>query len=122
VADAETVDAEILIGIEHELAAGDGEAYRRHLRDDAVVIVPAQVLDKESTVSAVAESPGWDEFSIDDETVVLLAEASALVTYRFRGRRGETAYAAFLSSAYVRAESGEWKLAFHQHTPIEATP
>jgi len=28
-----------LLGIEHELGAGDGDAYRRHLADEAVIVV-----------------------------------------------------------------------------------
>ena len=115
-------DAETLVAIEHELAAGDSDAYRRYLRDDAVVIVPSEVLDKEATIAAVESSPGWDEFSIEDETVVLLGEGAALVTYRFDGRRSDLDYAALLSSAYVRSNDGDWKLAFHQQTPIERTP
>lgn len=115
-------DAQTLVAIEHELAAGDPDAYRRHLRDDAVVIVPAEVLDKELTIAAVEASPGWEEFSIEGETVVLLGDDAALVTYRFNGRRSDLDYAAFLSSAYVRSEGGEWKLAFHQQTPIERAP
>ena len=59
------------------------------------------------------------EFSIDDETVVLLTDGAALVTYRFSGTRRDTTYAARLSSAYVRSDGEEWKLAFHQHSPVE---
>jgi hypothetical protein len=111
--------AETLLAIESELAAGDGAAYRRHLRDDAVVIVPGEVLDRDSTTAAMDASPGWDEFALEDETVVPLGEDSALLSYRFSGRRGDLDYAAILSSAYVMTDEGEWKLAFHQQTPIE---
>jgi hypothetical protein len=114
-------EAETLVAIEHELAEGSADAYRRHLRDDAVVIVPSQVLDKEQTIAAVEASPGWDDFSIAEETVVLLGEDAALVTYRFDGRRSDLDYEALLSSAYVRSDGG-WKLVFHQQTPVERTP
>lgn len=111
--------ASALVAIEHELAAGDGETYRRYLRDDAVVIVPGETLDKEATCAAIDASGGWDEFSIDDETAVLLGGDSALLTYRFSGRRGDFRYTALLSSAYVR-DGEQWKLAFHQQTPLQS--
>ena len=108
-----------LVDIEHELAGGDGETYRRRLRDEAVVIVPGERLDKEATCAAIDAAGGWDEFSIEGATAVPLGADSALLTYRFSGRRGDFQYAALLSSAYVR-EDGEWKLAFHQQTPLES--
>jgi hypothetical protein len=111
--------AETLIAIEHELAEGGGDAYRRHVREDAVIIVPGQALDREQAIAGVEESGGWDEFSIDGETLVLLGDDAALISYRFRGRRGELNYEALLSSAYLMTENGDWKLAFHQQTPVE---
>ncbi len=36
-----------MLAIEHEHAAGDGAAYRRHLRADAVVVVAGRALDLE---------------------------------------------------------------------------
>jgi hypothetical protein len=35
------------------------------------------------------DNPGWDEFTISDERVLELADAAAVLTYRFSGRRGE---------------------------------
>lgn len=112
--------AETLIAIEHELAEGEGDAYRRHVREDAVIIVPGQALGREAAIAAVEGSPPWDEFAIEGETVVLLGDDAALITYRFRGRRGDSRYDALLSSAYVMTQEGEWKLAFHQQTPLDA--
>ena len=108
-----------LVAIERELANGDGETYRRRLRDDAVVIVPGERLDKEATCAAIDAGGGWDEFSIEDEDAVPLGPHSALLTHRFSGRRGDFRYTALLSSAYVR-DGAEWKLAFHQQTPLES--
>jgi hypothetical protein len=107
-----------LLRIEHELADGRGAEYRRHLAEDAVVIVPSQALDKEATAQAMDSSPGWDELSIEDPRVIELGDGSAVLTYRFRGRRGsDFAYAALMSSAYRRSD-GEWKLVLHQQTPL----
>jgi hypothetical protein len=109
--------AEQLLRIEHELARGDGATYERHLAEGAIVVVPGDVLDRAATVEAMDASEGWDEVSIGEEAVRELGPDVALLTYLFRGRRGQDRYAATLSSAYVRDGEGCWKLAFHQQTP-----
>jgi ketosteroid isomerase-like protein len=109
--------AEDLLRIEHQLARGDGATYERHLTDEAVVVIPGETLDKPATVEAMDSSPGWDEVSIGEETVRELGPDAALLTYLFRGRRGQAHYAARSSSAYVRDGDGRWKLAVHQQTP-----
>jgi hypothetical protein len=114
----DTALLEELVGIERELATGDGDAYRRHLADPAVVIVPGDLLDREDTVAAMDASPGWDEFTIEDERLLALAADAAVLTYRFRARRGEISYEAVLSSAYGRRPDGSWDLVLHQQTPV----
>jgi hypothetical protein len=106
-----------LLGIESALAAGGADAYRQHLADEALVVVPGMVLDREATIEAIASSPGWDVATMDDATTLRLSEDTAVITYRFDGRRGEEAYVALLSSVYVSRE-GRWLLAFHQQTPL----
>jgi hypothetical protein len=109
--------AEQLLRIEHELARGDGSTYEQHLAEGAMVIIPGNVLDRAATIEAMDASRGWDEVSIGEEAVRELGPDVALLTYLFRGRRGQDHYAATLSSAYVRDGEGCWKLAFHQQTP-----
>jgi hypothetical protein len=109
--------AQQLLRIEHELARGDGATYEQHLTEEAVVVIPGDTLDRAATVEAMDASPGWDEVSIGEEEVRELGPHVALLTYLFRGRRGQDHYAATLSSAYVRDDEGCWKLAFHQQTP-----
>jgi hypothetical protein len=107
-----------LLRIEHELAHGGGAEYRRHLVDEALVIVPGQLLDKDATVQAIEASPGWDEVTIEDSQLVALSGTSAALSYRFSGRRGaDFSYEALMSSVYVRRDDG-WKLALHQQTPL----
>ena len=106
-----------ILAIERELAAGDGSTYERHLTDNAIVIVPGAVLDKPATVAAMNQSAGWDELAMSEEQVIALGEDALALSYKFAGRRGESEYAAFLSSVYVRS-GGEWKLSLHQQTPL----
>lgn len=105
-----------LIEIERELAAGNGDAYRRHLAEEAVVVVPGAVLDREGCAAAMDESPGWDAWEISGERAVGLAPDSALLTYRWRSARGDVRYSAVLSSVYARRD-GRWRLVLHQQTP-----
>jgi hypothetical protein len=107
---------EHVLEIEMELADGPGEPYRRHLIDEAVVVVPGAVLDRESCAAAMDESPGWDERDIGDVRFTKLTADSLTLTYRWRSRRAEQGYRAIMSSVYVRRDD-TWKLALHQQTP-----
>ena len=107
-----------LVEIENDLAEGDGAAYRRHLREDAIVIVPGQVLHREGTATAMDASPGWDTFSIEGERLLPLGPDAATIVYRFHGRRGDFEYRSKMASTYVRDDDG-WQLVVHQQTPVE---
>jgi hypothetical protein len=109
---------EQLLQIERALGGGSGDAYREHLTDDAVVVVPGAAITREQTAFAIDATPGWDEFEITDEKVVALTADTALLSYRWSSRRGEETYEALMSSVYVRQAEGEWKLALHQQTPV----
>lgn len=114
----QTLVIEALMGIERELAEGDGSTYRERLSDDAVVVFPGKVLDKPSTIAAMDSSPAWDDLSFDSRRLRVLDDDAAIITYRFRGKRGYERYDAVLSSTYVRESGGDWELAFHQQTPL----
>jgi hypothetical protein len=107
---------EELLRIEEELGAGPGEPYRRHLAEEAVVVVPGAVLDREACAAAMDSSPGWDERTIEDPRTVRVAPDVVLLTYRWRSRRGEARYEAHMSSLYARRD-GRWQLVLHQQTP-----
>ena len=48
----------------------------------------------------------------------MIADDAALLSYRFRGRRGDDfTYTALMGSVYVRRD-GAWRMAFHQQTPV----
>ena len=105
-----------LLRIEHELGAGSADAYRRHLAEEALFVLPHGVLDREACVAAMEQSPGWDELEISDARSLRVAEDGAVLTYAWRSRRGETTYTALMSSVYARRD-GAWRLVLHQQTP-----
>ena len=95
--------------------------YRRLLTEDALMVFPFGVLDREQAIAAIAAAPPWARYRIDEPRVLTLDDDSALVIYRITSRRAdETAdFVAVLSSGYVRRD-GEWRLAFHQQSPAPA--
>jgi hypothetical protein len=105
-----------LLAIERELGDGPGDAYRRHLTEDAVVVVPGAVLGREECAAAIDASGGWDEREISDARTTAIGPDSAVLTYRWRSRRGDTTYAAVMSTVYVRRD-GAWRVVLHQQTP-----
>ncbi len=106
-----------LFATERALASGGADEYRAHLTPDAVVIVPGMALDRDATIEGMAASPGWDEISMHDERLTMLAPGAALIDYRFTGRRGEVTYEALMGSVYVERD-GRWLMAHHQQTPL----
>ena len=110
-------DLEKLIGLERELAAGGAEEYRHRLSKDAVVIVPGARLDKEETISAMGESEGSEEFSIESPNLLELGAGASAVSYDFFGRRGDLNYSTTLTSVYVEGTEGP-ELKLHQQTPL----
>lgn len=109
---------ETLLQIERTLGGGDGAAYRAHLTDDAVVVVPGAAITREQSAEAIDATPGWDEFDITEDKLVELTPESALITYRWSSSRGDETYEALMSSVYVKQAGGDWKLALHQQTPV----
>lgn len=110
---------EMLLEREEELWKGRGDVYRDRLTDDALVLVPGAVLTKDETVAAIEASPRWVSVDIDDARTVELAEDGVIVTYRATARRDGDGdpYSAVVASAYVWRD-GDWRLAFHQQTPL----
>jgi hypothetical protein len=107
-----------LFALERQLGDGDGATYDRLLTDDAVVVVPGARLTKQQTVDAMNASPGWSSLTFADERCVRLSDDTALLTYRFSGRRGDDfEYTALMGSVYARVPVG-WRLAYHQQTPL----
>src|SRR3954466_5716211 len=91
-----------LLTIERTLGGGTGDAYREHLTDDAVVVVPGAAISREQCAFAIDATPGWDDFTITDDCVIELTPVSELFAYRCHSSRGDDAYHGLMSSVYVR--------------------
>ena len=114
---------ESLVALEHQgwqaLSEGTGaDFYRACLTDNAVMVFPGMVMNREQSIEAMEAAPPWESFQITEPTVVQLTDESAVLTYKATAQRaGQEPYSALMTSAYVD-QAGTWKMAFHQQTPL----
>ncbi len=103
----------------------EGEEYfLRHVDEKCLLAVPQMgemhgVKSREE-IAATATMPGrWRDLKISSRHVARPVPDLAIVSYRAEVMRGDgEPYAALVSSAYARRPDG-WKLAFHQHSPVD---
>ena len=115
---------DLLLQIERELWRSNGRLYRNHLHDNAVLVFgETGVMDKASALNAIEQQRGrgrrWEDVSFSDARAVEFTDDAAMLTYRADARKVEdgSPYAALASSLYTK-HAGQWKLAFHQQTPL----
>jgi hypothetical protein len=95
--------------------------YRDHVDEECLVAFRdmAGVRDNEEIAEMNPGAGRWRELAMEEKGFVELSRDVAILTYEVRAERpnGEP-YAALASTGYVRRD-GEWKMAFHQQTPLE---
>ena len=92
------------------------------LADDALIVVPGMVIDRETFLRALAHEEPWARHQIDEARTIELTDQSAGLLYRVIAQReGQPAFAGFVTSVYVE-RAGRWQLALHQQTPMPAAP
>lgn len=114
-----------LFELEHaawEALSTSGDAatafYKEVLADEVLVLLPGGLVidDRARVIDSMSGDP-WEHYELSDERVLTLGAGAAVITYRVSARRGDTRYAALLSSTYVR-DREEWRLVLHQQTPV----
>jgi hypothetical protein len=120
-----SIDA-ILLPIERGLWTNDAIFYHETLTEDAMLVfAETGVINRDTAVAAIREENAagrsWADVTFSDIRVLELAADAAMLTYRatFRWNYESAPNAALASSLYVR-RLGQWKLAFHQQTPLPA--
>ena len=119
------MDTDEQVELEHKgwqaLSGENGaEFYDAFLADEAMMVLPFGILDRDACVEAIAAAPPWLSFDLSDMRVVVLSDDSAMVVYKARAQReGLPEYRAVMNTTYVRRD-GEWLIAFHQQTPLVA--
>lgn len=101
------------------LSDGTGaQFYDAFLADEALMVLPSGILDRDTSVATIAAAPPWSTYELSDMSVVVLSEESAIVLYNVRAQReGQPEYRAIMSTTYVLRD-GEWLIACHQQTPL----
>lgn len=112
-----------LLKLETQFWTGDADFYREHLDDNCLLAFAemAGVMGKEDIARMVEKDPPqWSDLKFEDKDMIEPADDVAILSYKASGKRGTgAAYNAVVSSGYVK-RGGEWKMAFHQQTPLAA--
>lgn len=111
-----------LLSIERVLWSGDAEAYRRNLDDECLIAFQEMGgrMTRDEVAGTVEGGDRWRDLEIEVEGVIQPTPELAILTYRVNAVRGDgegETYRARVSSGYVNRD-GQWKMAFHQQTPL----
>ncbi len=116
-----------LIELEHagwaSLCNGTGDSFYGDLMTDDGLMVMANgaVMTRKEVVDALAESPPWASYEIDDVQIVPVGDDAAALVYVGTGHRDadDPPFVGVMTSVYVRRD-GDWKLALYQQTPKQS--
>jgi hypothetical protein len=110
-----------LLAHERQFWIAGADFYRKTVDDQCLLAFTdmAGVMSKESVAATIEDEPRWSDLAMEESGFLQLNDGVAILTYRARAQRADgSPYAALVSSAYVK-RGGDWKLAFHQQTPLE---
>jgi ketosteroid isomerase-like protein len=116
------VDELMALGLRGWAALKDGkgaEFYGEMLADDAVVVVPGAVLDKQQALASWAGVAPWHWYDVVRREVMDLGDVAVLIYYVTARRSPEPPYHAIVCSTYARRPEA-WRLIVHQQTPPTA--
>ncbi len=77
------------------------------------------IFTREAVAATATRANRWRDLKLGDPSLLEPGQAVAIISYRADVTRPDgQPYSALVSSAYAKRDNG-WKLAFHQHSPIE---
>ncbi|MCA4721334.1 nuclear transport factor 2 family protein [Mycolicibacterium fortuitum] len=87
------------------------------LPEAVMVLANGMVMDRNTVVAALAESPPWRAYELSGVHVIVLDDDNAVLVYTGTAYRDEEepAFVGAMSSVYHRVD-GDWKLALYQQT------
>ena len=100
------------------------EHFARHVDEACLLAFPQMeemhgVFSPDRVAATATSSNRWRDLEMSGRHVVCPVADMAIISYRADVLRADgEPYSALVSSAYVRRGDG-WKLAFHQHSPLE---
>jgi hypothetical protein len=105
------------------ISVGDGDFYRGLVTDRTVCVEPDGLqTGRELADDIEANKSPFDDYTLDDVKVLPLGDGSALITYRatIRLTEADFSFELYMTSVYERGgDGGDWKLVFHQQTPVK---
>lgn len=92
------------------------------LAEAVMVLANGMVMDRQTVVNALSESPPWRTYEISDVRCIQIDEDNAALVYTGTGYRDgtEPAFRGAMSSVYHRT-GDSWRLALYQQTSMAAT-
>jgi hypothetical protein len=99
--------------------AGGAEYYGDLMTGDALMVLAnGMVMDRPTVMEALASSPPWHRFELEDPRLVEVGDDGVVLVYSARAWRSgdEAPFEAVMASVYVR-RAGRWRLATYQQTP-----
>jgi hypothetical protein len=114
-----------LFDIEQGFWLSGEEHFLEHLDNECLLAFPQMgelhgVFARERVAATATTSNRWRDLCLTDRHLLRAHDDVAIISYRADVTRADgQPYSALVSSAYVHRNGG-WKLAFHQHSPVEA--
>ena len=111
-----------LLNLERKFWTGDAEFYRRHLDEKCLTVFKgmAGVFNREDIAVQAKNGHHWTNLQLMEKGFVQPSEDFAILSYEMSGEREDGApHRALASTGYVR-RYGDWKMTFHQQTPLDA--
>jgi hypothetical protein len=114
-----------LFDIEQGFWLSGGEHFLGHLSNACLLAFPQMgemhgVFTREQVAATATPANRWRDLRVTNRYLLRPHEGVAIISYQADVTRADgQPYAALVSSAYVQEPDG-WKLAFHQHSPIQA--
>ncbi len=109
-----------LLKLEKGFWTEDGDYYRDHLEDSCLLAIAdmAGPTDKETIAKSNPGKGMWTDVNLDEKGLAKLSDDSVILTYEVNAKKKDgTPYKALVSTGYIN-RGGEWKMAFHQQTPL----
>ncbi|MGP4024136.1 nuclear transport factor 2 family protein [Actinomadura sp. 3N407] len=103
------------------ISVGNGAFYRGLVTGRTICVEPDGLQTGHELADDIdANKSPFDDYTLEDVKVLSLGGESALITYRATVRLSEAdfSFQLYMTSVYERGE-GDWKLVFHQQTPVK---
>lgn len=114
---------ESLYSVEEGFWLKGSEYFLEHVDEKCLLAFPQMgemhgVRSRDEVAATATNANRWRDLKVTNRHILQSNEGTAIISYRADVTRADgQPYSALVSSIYIR-RAGEWKLGFHQHSPI----